>query len=165
MPFLLYPRRVPVKHEANSGLSLNPPVACHWSFLSLITLLLLSVESAHAEWVSVVTKVEEGRTAYTVYVDHDSIHHNGDLVTFWTLMDFTTIQTVPSPPYLSVKSRREIDCTEEQIRLLAVTAFAGNMGSGKVLYTYSDPVKDRGITIEPDSVAQSLWKFVCPNTR
>ncbi len=164
MPLLVFPHRVTVKHEASSELSLTHPLICRLSFLSLIT-LLLSVESAHAEWASVVTKVEEGRTAYTVYVDPDSIHYNGDLVTFWALMDFTTRQTVPSPPYMSVRSRREIDCTEEQIRLLAVTAYSGNMGSGEVVYTYSDSVKDRGITIEPGSVAQSLWKFVCANIK
>ena len=133
--------------------------------LLLLTLVLVCSGSALAEWVSVTNKVEEGRTAYTVYVDQDAIHYNGDLVTFWVLMDFTTRQTVPSPPYLSVKSRREIDCTEEQIRLLGVTAFSGNMGSGEVLYTHADSVSDRGVSIEPGSVAQSLWKFVCANPK
>lgn len=98
MPSALRPyRRVAVKPQSTLGRSPNLPIAYCWSFLALITLMLSCVGPAYAGWVSVVTKVEEGRTEYTVYVDQDSIHHNGDLVTFWILMDFTTPQTVPTP--------------------------------------------------------------------
>jgi hypothetical protein len=128
--------------------------------LFLITLLLLSSGPAYAEWVSVDAKIEEGLTVYTVYVDRDTIRRNGDVVKLWVMMDFKTRQIESSPPYLSVKSHREIDCTEERIRLVAVTAFSGNMGSGAILYSYSDS-KDQGIPVEPGSVAQSLWNFVC----
>jgi surface-adhesin protein E len=114
----------------------------------------------YAEWVSVDSKVEEGLTVYTVYVDRDTIRRNGDVVKLWVMMDFKTRQIESSPPYLSVKSHREIDCTEERIRLVAVTAFSGNMGSGAILYRYSNS-KDQGIPVEPGSVAQSLWNFAC----
>jgi surface-adhesin protein E len=53
-------------------------------------------------------------------------------------MDFQTTQTTPSPPYLSGTSHREFDCTEERVRLLALMVFSGNMGSGEVVYRYSD---------------------------
>lgn len=126
----------------------------------LITLVLLSSGPAYAEWVSVGEKVEEGLTVYTVYLDPDTISRNGDVVKVWALMDFKTIQTEPLPPHLSVKSQREFDCTEERVRLLALTAFTGNMGSGNKVYSYSDS-KDQGTPVEPGSVAQGLWKVAC----
>jgi hypothetical protein len=128
--------------------------------LPLITLLVLSSGPVYAEWVSVGGNIEEGLTPYTVYVDLDTIRRNGDVVKLWALMDFRTIQTEPSPSHLSVKSQREFNCTDEHVRLLTLTAFSGNMGNGNAVYSYSDP-KDQGIAVEPDSVAQRLWKFAC----
>lgn len=124
---------------------------------ALLTLLLLSGKTAYGAWVSVDGKTEEGET---VYVDSATIHRNGDVVSLWVLIDFTTTQTVPMPSYLSVKSHREIDCGEAHIRLLASTAFSGNMGTGEALYSYANP-KDEGIPIEAGSVAQTLWKVFC----
>jgi hypothetical protein len=148
MPFTIRPRRAFLPLAYSSG------------FLSLITLLLASGGPVIAAWVSVHDKVKEGLTVYTVYVDPDTIRRNGDVVKLWALIDFKTLQTDPMSSYLSVKSQREIHCTEERIRLLMMTAFSGNMGSGTVVYRYSD-FNDQGIPIERSSVAQSLWKVVC----
>jgi hypothetical protein len=144
----------------NTGPFFKVPLAYCSGFALLISLLVLSVGSVHAEWVSVGGKLEEGLTGYTVYVEPDTIRRNGEVVKLWALMDFSAMQTEPNPTYLSVQSQREFDCTEERVRLLALTAFSGNMGSGKVVFSYSDP-NDQGISIEQGSVAQSLWKFVC----
>lgn len=137
------------------------PVQCavryHAELSSLIAVLLLSVGPAYAEWVLVDKDDQRERI---VYIDPDTIRRNGDVVELWALLDFQTIQTAPSPPYLSVKAQREIDCAKERIRLLAMTAFSGNMGSGEVVYRYSDS-NDQGISVEPDSVAESLLYFVC----
>lgn len=141
------------------GPFLKLPLAYLLGFGSLITLLLLS-RPVYAEWVSVYSKPEEGQTVYTVYVDPQTIRRHGDLVKLWVLTDFTTIQTVPSPPYLSVKTQREIACAEKRIRLLSMEAFPSNMGTGAVLYSYSD-ANDQGIPVEPGSVAQRLWDVVC----
>lgn len=136
-----------------------PSVSCS-GFGLLITLLSLSHESLYAEWVSVGEKVEERLTEYTIYIDPDTIRRNGDMVELWALLDFKALQTEPSPPYLSVKAHRQFNCTEERVRLLAMSAFSGHMGSGKVVFSYSDS-NDLGIPVEPSSVAESLWKVVC----
>jgi len=122
-----------------------------------MAVLLMSVGPAYAEWLLVD---KDDHHEYDVYVDPDTIRRNGEVVQMWALLDFETSQTEPSPPYLSVKAQREIDCTEERIRLLAMVAFSGNMGSGEVVYRYSDS-NDQGISVEPGSVAESLWTFVC----
>jgi hypothetical protein len=163
MPFAIRPyRRLPVQCSAtyNACPFLKVPLAFCSGFGLLISLLVLSVGPVYSEWVSVGGKVEEGLTEYTVYVEPDTIRRNGDVVKLWALMDFYAMQTEPSPPYLSVQSQREFDCAEERVRLLVLTAFSGNMGSGKVVFSYSDS-DDQGISVEPGSVAQSLWKVVC----
>jgi len=137
-----------------------PPLVYGSSVLSLITLLLLTVGPAYAEWVEVGGKVEEGRTEYTLYADPDTIDRIEDVVKLWALMDFKTTQIVPNPPYMSVKSQREFDCTKEYMRVLAITVFSGNMASGKAVFSSSN-FNDQGTLFEPPSVAQRLWRFAC----
>src|SRR5580765_5241110 len=121
--------------------------------LLTLTLLVLNSSPAYAEWVL----VHKGEAGMTVYVNPDTSRRNGEVMELWVLANYKTIQTEPLPPYLSETSQREIDCTQERIRLLAVTTFSGNMGSGELLYRYSYS-KDNGIAVEPGSVAQALWK-------
>ena len=125
--------------------------------LLLMILLVLRSEPVYAEWTA-VEKINQGEMS--VYVDSDTINRSGDVVKMWELWDFKTTRTEPKPPHMSVKSQREFDCTKKVGRLLAVTAFSGNMGSGKVVYSYSDFEHQR-IPIEPGSVAESVWKVVC----
>ena len=125
--------------------------------LLLITLLVLSSGPAYAEWVKVGGKVEEG---LTIYLELDTISRSGDVVKMWELWDFKTTRTDPKPPHMSVKSQREIDCTKKRGRVLAMTAFSGNMGGGKVVYSGSD-FEDQEIQVEPGSVAENVWKLVC----
>lgn len=132
-------------------------VRYHAKLWFLMAVLFMSVGPACAEW-RFVDKADHHE--YVVYVDPDTIRRNGEVVQMWALLDFEVTQVEPSPPYLSVKAHREIDCTEERIRLLAMMAFSGNMGSGEVVYRYSDS-HDQGISVEPGSVAESLWTFVC----
>jgi hypothetical protein len=123
---------------------------------SLIALLVLSRGSAYAEWV----KVGTGDDGLTVYVELDTISRSGDVVKMWELWDFKTTQTEPKPPHMSVKSQREFDCAKKRGRLLALTAFSGNMGTGKVVYSSPD-VKAQWIPTELGSVAQILGKVAC----
>ena len=125
--------------------------------LLLLTVLMLGVGPVYAEWVEVGGKVEEG---LTLYVELDTLSRSGDVVKMWELWDFKTSRTETKPPHMSVKSQREYDCTKKLGRLLALTAFSGNMGSGEVVYSNSD-FKDQGIPVEPGSVAESVWKVVC----
>ncbi len=126
-------------------------------FRLVVMLLILSTGPVYAEWMT-VEKRDQGEMS--VYVDPDTIRRKGDVVEFWVLIDFETTQTDPKPPHMSVKSQREIDCTKKRVRLLAMTAFSGNMGSGKVVHSYSD-VNDQGIPIERGSVAETLQNVVC----
>ena len=148
MPFTVRPyRRFPVQCAVRYQAEL-------WL---LIAVLLLSSGPAHAEWVEVGGKVEEG---LTLYVELDTLSRSGDVVKMWELWDFKTSRTETKPPHMSVKSQREFDCIKKRGQLLALTAFSGNMGSGEVVYSSSD-FKDQEIPVEPGSVAEIVWKLVC----
>jgi hypothetical protein len=127
--------------------------------LFLITLLLLlSSGPAYAEWMSLGSSKGDG--GYAVYVDPDTVRRKGDLVKMWLLLDFKTEQTTAaSVSYLSSRSQRQFDCTEERYRIIAFTHFSGNMGSGNAIITYT--VEDTWTPVAPGSVNQRLWEFAC----
>ena len=124
--------------------------------LLLITLLLLSSGPAYAEWVKVSDSDEAGMT---VYADPDTIRRNRNLVKMWQFYDYKTVQTVAGIGFLTVKEQWEFDCAEGRRRVLALTEFSGNMGSGTVVYTNSEVGKWQ--PVEPSSIGQLLWKFAC----
>ena len=161
MPFTIRSyRRFPVPYSVtcNAGPCLKLLLAYSWGFWLLITLLVLSSGSVHAEWVA-VEKNNELAGIMTVYVDPDTIRRKGNLVTMWQLYDFKAIQTVAGDSLLSIKRYNEYDCTEERTRMLAYTWFSGNMGSGKVVY--STPNEQQWEPVIPRSINRTLWKVAC----
>ena len=124
--------------------------------LLLITLLLLSSSPAYAEWVEVDRNDQAG---VTVYVDPDTIRHEGDLVKMWELFDHKATQTIGVGLFMSRKDQCEYDCSKKRYRVLTFTQFSGNMGSGKVGYSNSDG--NNWTPVEPESAAQGLWKVAC----
>jgi hypothetical protein len=126
---------------------------------SLITILWLCVAPVCAEWVDVGSKVEKGLNVYTVYVDTESIHRNGDIVTLWALFDYMTIQSIVGGPWLSSKTRREYDCVEERVRLIGYMTFTGNMGSGEAVYSNSN--QSAWEPMAADSIDRKLSDVAC----
>ena len=124
--------------------------------LIVITLLVLSSSPAYAEWVKVSDSDEAGMT---VYVDPATIRRNRNLVKMWQFYDYKTVQTVAGIGFLTVKEQWEFDCAEGRRRVLALTEFSGNMGSGTEVYTNSEVGKWQPVA--PSSIGQLLWKFAC----
>jgi len=124
--------------------------------LIVMTLLVLSSSPAYAEWIKVSDSDEAGMT---VYVDPTTIRRNSNLVKMWQFYDYKTVQTVAGIGFLTVKEQWEFDCAEERRRVLALTEFSGNMGSGTVVYTNSEVGKWQPVA--PSSIGQLLWKFAC----
>jgi hypothetical protein len=125
-------------------------------FWSLIILLVLSSGPAYAEWVAIGGNDQIGMTTY---VDRATIRRNSNLVKIWQLNDFKTVQTVEGNSFLSTKKRREFNCAEERIRILAATQFSGNMGNGEVVWVNSNEQKWEPVV--PGSIGQTLWEFAC----
>ena len=169
MPVVLRPsRRLPlpcsVTHPTGSFRTL--PLAYLSGFWSLITLLFLGSVPAYAEWVAVEKDyLSPGRQ--TVYVDPDTIRREGNLVTIWQLIDFKWMQgnqgmgRLGFGPhrFFSTKTRKQFDCAEKRLRLLAFTEFSQHMGTGISANGYVD--KDHWLPVEPESINQALWEMAC----
>jgi hypothetical protein len=94
-----------------------------------------------------------------VYADPGTIRRKGNLARAWHLNDFKTVQIVNGISYLSVKAQHEYDCTKDRERIIALTKFSGNMGTGKVVYKDSDKRKWKpGL---PGSASHDLGKLAC----
>ena len=122
----------------------------------LIMLLAAVSSSAAAEWIEVGTD-DTGTIA--IYADPATIRRSGDKVRMWHLYDYQTTQRNSGKRFMSVVTRTEHDCKEEQIRHLYEDRHFGNMGTGGVFETVSDPDKWR--PIRPSSSDEALWKLAC----
>ena len=159
MPITLHPHRhVPVPHfRGNNQRSFcKLPLAFILGFWVLITLLILGSGAAYAGWV--LTSGDDG-AGLTVYVDPDSIRRNGNLAKMWQLYDYKSVQTVAGDSLLSIKRYNEFDCAEERTRMRAYTWFAGNMGTGKVVYSTTD--EQQWEPVVPRSINHTLLKVAC----
>ncbi len=162
MSFSIRPYRrfpVPCSVTYHAGPFLKLPLPYFLGFWLLITFLVLSSGPAYAEWIA-VEKNNQLAGIMTVYVDPDTIHRKGNLVTMWQLIDFKTMQGGRSPSrFSSTKIQKQFDCAEERLRLLALTDFWGNMGTGEPAGAYVD--EGNWVPVEPDSINQALWEFAC----
>ena len=120
----------------------------------LVAFQLLGVVPVFAEWFLV-----DGNNKAKIYVDSETIIRNGERVSVWVLDDLRTAQTRWFKTYLSSRGQEEHDCANGRFRLLAVEHFAGNMGTGDVVYQKSG--ESAWAPIPKETLAQSVWKFVC----
>ena len=125
-------------------------------YLSFIVFLMFS-NTAMAEWV-LIGSVDE----FDLYVDTTTIRKNGNLVKMWELKDYKTGQNTQDGVYLSKKVQHEYDCRNETDRLLALVAYSGNMGSGKVISSFTvNEYQSPAHPIVPGTVGVVLWKIAC----
>lgn len=123
----------------------------------LMTLTLLQPWSAAplwAEWL-LIDRNEKAK----IYVDPESISRKGEVVSVWVLDDLKIVQNQGFSTFLSTRAHEEHDCSKKLFRLIAIERFAGNMGAGNSIYKKSG--ESHWAPIPRESMAQSVWKFVC----
>lgn len=124
----------------------------------LLTLALTFVStSTLAEWTRVGESDKKG--GYTAYADLASARKVGDRAKMWALFDYKIVQKVSGVEFLSEKIRREYDCKEKQMRILAYSLFGWNMESGELIRSYSQPQKWEAV--QPGSIDEMEWKVAC----
>ena len=130
------------------------------AFWLLITLLVFSSGPAYAEWVA-IEKQYQSPGRQTVYLDPNTIHREGHLVTMRQLIDFQWMQGSARGParFMSTETHKQFDCAEQRLRLLAFTEFSHRMGTGIQADGLVD--KDNWLSIEPESINQALWEVAC----
>ncbi|WP_370467968.1 surface-adhesin E family protein [Nitrospira sp. KM1] len=121
----------------------------------LVGVALLPTTPAHGEWKAVST----GTDHTTVYSDPETVLRIKGHVTVWQLLDFQRTQTVGGKPYLSVKLHNEFDCEGKLTRVLEITHFSGNMGSGRVVSTTSD--NQQWVRVIPNTLASMALATYC----
>lgn len=81
------------------------------------------------------------------------------MVSVWVLDDLKTAQNRGLSTFLSTRAQEEHDCSKERFRLVAIEQFAGNMGTGNLIYKKVG--ESHWAPIPRETMAQSVWKFVC----
>jgi len=122
--------------------------------LAFALIQLWGVPPLWAEW----TLVDRNGQAM-VYVDSETISRNGEVVSVWVLDDLKTAQTRGFSTFLSTRAQEEHDCVNKRFRLVAIERFAGNMGAGQSVYKKSG--ESHWAPVPRETMAQSVWKFVC----
>jgi len=131
---------------------------CFEPFPRIVLLLTLvelwGVAPLCAEWV-LVDRNDKAK----VYVDSETINRNGDVVRVWVLDDLKTAYNRGFNSFLSTRAQEEHDCAKQRFRLVAIERFAGNMGTGNSIYKKTG--ESAWAPIPRETMAQSVWKFVC----
>ena len=98
--------------------------------LTLILSFLVSA-NAWAEWTRIgEIKIQGGR--YTIYVDLASISRTGRFAKMWGMYDFNFPKFLTGKgDFRSIKFKNEFDCGQGRFRVLSVSWYAANMGSGE----------------------------------
>jgi hypothetical protein len=130
-------------------------------FLYMVSVVLVVVGlqpsnamSSGGEWLLV-----DRNTNATVYVDSGTIRRTGDVIEVWVLDDLKQAHSRGVATYLSSRAQEEHDCANERFRVVALAQFAGEMGTGKVIYERT--VESKWTSIPKGTMAQSVWKYVC----
>lgn len=84
---------------------------------------------------------------------------SGEGVAFERLQDCTNRK---GNSYVSIKAQHQYDCTGDRERILALTKFSGNIGSGKVVYKDSSEGKWRPVA--PGNVSHDLGETCLQQT-
>lgn len=118
----------------------------------LVLMLTAIATSAMANWVELVPGF---------YADSESIRHVGDNVRITFVGDLVRENQIQGKPYLSVTSRREIDCSLKRQRALLVEFYSGHMGQGIVV---ADDPKGSPWVVARESESKDvveMYNFAC----
>jgi len=123
--------------------------------LILFLVLIFTTLNVYAKWV-LVAENEEAK----FYVEINSIKQKGNVVTYWELLDYSSMQTWNNLNYYSLKQKYETNCNTEESALLYINYYSENMGSGKSVYSLKLEKKDFEPNI-PDTSGHIIYEFVC----
>jgi hypothetical protein len=133
------------------------PFTYCFGFMSVIVFLLFNSETAYGEWQS----IGRSQGGMSIFVDPDSIHHDGNLVMLAYLFDFNTLQIKDDgySPFTSQRILSEFDCEKERRRFISGTDYSGHMAKGMAVFAHVE--KGPWFGIAPHTVDHALWTFAC----
>ena len=124
-------------------------------------MLALMHHPVEAGWVA-IDRQYQSPGLQTVYVDPDSVHREGALVTLSALIDWTWMQGNRSPTrFYSTRLTKQFDCVEKHVRTLATTDFYGHMGTGQAIGGGGYTSESEWVGIKLGTINQGLWEVAC----
>ena len=125
--------------------------------LGIAVALVLSGISTPAwstDWQYVATTTTNAKW----YVDLDSYRRTGNAVNYWVKIDFSEDSTVP---YREEKRNFRAKCAERQTKILSFVEYNadGSVRNSQNLPDYGDTNMNN---VVPDTIGESVLKFVCP---
>jgi hypothetical protein len=140
---------------ANTGPLLARIVMLMPMFIKSLFLALLFVSgSAFAEWL-LITKSPKGET---VYIDPATIRKDGDMRTFWRKAEYKDGGKYGD--FFSGRSKVEINCKKEEIRMLSLATFSAPNLGGEMTMSEDYP-NERFSAIAPGTINNTFMQLVC----
>lgn len=121
-----------------------------------LTLLLISTNTL-AEWTQIGEPDEN--EGYTVYADKNTLRKASQKAKMWILLDYHDEQKASGTFFSSKKIRRQYDCADPYIRILAFKLYSRNMGRGELLRSYPQPQKWQ--RVKADSLDAAEREIAC----
>ena len=119
--------------------------------LNFFIILIFICSSAHAAWI----KVWESDLS-NHFIESDTVKYKSKLVNFWLL----TNNNVPDDSgYLSYKQKIEMDCSYDQLRIVAQIGYQQAMGSGTS--TRFNKAYEEWEQIVANSLGGELYRHLC----
>lgn len=138
---------------------------CRLSFCLAIIVLMQCDGPVYAEWVALKEQYQF-HPLQTVYIDLDTIHRDGEMVTISSLIEWKAMQGGRTPTrFYSTKFTKQFDCAGNQVRTLTATDYYGHMGTGEVIGGGGHTGESQWVAIEPGTINQGLWEAACGKRR
>jgi hypothetical protein len=117
--------------------------------------LIWSCSLLRAEWMYFGTDGDRAD-----YINKD-LQFNGDSVRFWVIQDYKKAETLEDKniSYVSQKNLYQIDCADNQFKIIVLEYYDKHMGGGAKLFAVAEPGQSMDIT--PDTFGEALKEFVC----
>jgi len=119
-----------------------------------VACLAMASFGASAEWVEIA-----GSETSTLYANLQSIRKSDGTAKMWHVLNFSSVQTLQTEYFLSMRQRNEYDCKGELYRILTVSFHSESMALGKTVLANNGVSKWN--PIPPETMIQEAFKRAC----
>lgn len=132
---------------------------CILVFLAALLGLGMIAEPVQAEWAPLDERYQSPWLR-AVYIEKASVRREGEFATVRVLVDWNAMQGGRSPArFFSTIVRKQFDCANQLVRLVAFTDFYGHMGTGERIASAESEGPWRAV--ESGSLNEGLRDIAC----
>jgi hypothetical protein len=120
--------------------------------ISLILLIIFSINTAKAEWLLLDSKYN-----YSAYLRLTSIKISNNIVIAWLMYDEDSSVSL-SPG--STLEQYQVNCTNFEMKTLETYIYSGQMGTGQLIESYTSHYNE-GYKPTSESIDEDIYKYLC----